>query len=158
MGPRGPTGFNKQTNKQIFFLTLQVASYETVSMTEVASSSSPLPPITEQVTSTTTALPPREMTTSSSQQRYTTMDTYRPQTTTQSTPVTQTYEIQVGTISGSFHYVQIKLQYCKSGNFCGTFIFVLFALNLASAKIKTREYILYMSPSMEQKSKIVNKE
>lgn len=48
----------------------------------------------------------------------------------------------------------IPLLYCKSGNFRGTFIF---ALNLATAKIKTREYILYMSPSMEQKSKIANK-
>ena len=45
--------------------------------------------------------------------------------------------------------------YCKSGHFRGTFIF---ALNLATAKIKTLEYILYMSPSMEQqKSKIANK-
>ena len=34
---------------------------------------------------------------------------------------------------------------------------MLFALNLATAKIKTCEYILYMSPSMEQKSKIANK-
>ena len=33
----------------------------------------------------------------------------------------------------------------------------IFALNLATAKIKTREYVLYMSPSMEQKSKIANK-
>ena len=29
--------------------------------------------------------------------------------------------------------------YCKSGNFCGTFIFALFALNLVTAKIKTRK-------------------
>ena len=34
----------------------------------------------------------------------------------------------------------------------------IFALNLAPAKIKTRKYILYMSPSMEQKSKIAKKE
>ena len=44
--------------------------------------------------------------------------------------------------------------YCKSGKFCDSFIF---ALNLATAKTKTREHILYMSPSMEQKSKIANK-
>ena len=47
-----------------------------------------------------------------------------------------------------------KHQQCKSGNFRGTFIF---ALDLATAKIKTREYILYMSSSMERKSKIANK-
>ena len=49
------------------------------------------------------------------------------------------------------------MAYCKSGHFRGTFIFALFGLNLATAKIKTCEYILYMSPSMEQKSKIANK-
>ena len=37
------------------------------------------------------------------------------------------------------------------------YIFALFALNLATAQIKTHTYILYMSPSMEQKSKIAHK-
>ena len=31
----------------------------------------------------------------------------------------------------------MKVLYCKSGNFRGTFIFALFMLNLATAKIKT---------------------
>ena len=57
-----------------------------------------------------------------------------------------------------FHFFHCGTRvYCKSGNFRSTFIFVLFALNLATAKIKTHEYVLYMSPSMEQKSKITNK-
>ena len=48
-------------------------------------------------------------------------------------------------------------KYCKIGNFRCTFNFALFALKLATTKIKTSKYILYMSPSMEQKSKITNK-